>query len=777
MRQNALKWVDEGKHITHFRDERVAIHGVTGEHVPYRLDALGIKGLTGEQMWCAMLFDLRPTQTLEQMLRAQVAWLERGFDYAPVGMMAVRRDGSLLRCNKTLSTMTGLVEYQEFEHLASRIKETMPLSVAQHTQQSPEGTCRIQRSQPDGEAQWLDCYAKKLTSAENEEITLIVINDATREHLLKTELRASLLQQSALLRSMDAALIHVVGEIVVQINPALENLLGRPEREVLGQPLEVLFGDMFNWTEIEPVACQAVNSSGLYRFTERIVHASGSSRQCEIALRRVDAEREELGMLITLTDVSDLLEQSEHLRESMAEIREQNDVATVGVAVLDHGKLVRANAALLGLLNRSEADILDTVFADYCDATAELGLSALLDGSIQDAGESVLRVNLVRDDLSLVDCLLHLTPNMERAPGSVTVVCVDLRQRNSALSLAVKMHMRFDAFAASLNEAVLVLTTTGNRIIHANRASKAIFGLEPDELIRLSGMRLWHGVADESVDVLEESLSNLASGKPSIAVVQMQHPSGRDMTVRLRMFGGGPGQGECFILAEDISHEREAEQNRIDEAVNQRETLVREVHHRIKNNLQGVAGLLQQTAIRQPELKGTLSEVASQIHAIAQVHGLQFRSDDALRAGQIVFAIADNLRINFGQRLDCEVLPGVDTLWSVPESEAVPLALVINELMTNAFKHSSDDESVHVTVDGDESGVVIEVMNKGSLPKGFDLDNLPLTSSGLGLVKALIPRRGTKLSFSEQGERVLVTLGLTAPALRVETNQRQGIRS
>jgi len=331
--------------------------------------------------------------------------------------------------------------------------------------------------------------------------------------------------------------------------------------------------------------------------------------------------------------------------------------------------------------------------------------------------------------------------------------------------------MRFDAFAATLNEAVLVLSATGNRIIHANHASKAIFGLEPDELIKLSGMRLWHGVANESADVLEAALTDLAAGKPSISIVKMLHPDGRDMTVRLRMFGGGAGSGECFILAEDISHERELEQKRLDEAIGQRETLVREVHHRIKNNLQGVAGLLQQTAIRQPELKSTLSEVASQIHAIAQVHGLQFRSDQALRAGQIVLAIADNLRINFGQRLNCEVLPGVDSVWGVPESEAVPLALVINELMTNAFKHSEEGKSVEVKVDGDESGVVIKVANDGTLPKSFDFDNLPLTSSGLGLVKALIPRRGTKLSFSQQNTEVIVTLGLTTPALRVLTDK------
>jgi two-component sensor histidine kinase len=49
--------------------------------------------------------------------------------------------------------------------------------------------------------------------------------------------------------------------------------------------------------------------------------------------------------------------------------------------------------------------------------------------------------------------------------------------------------------------------------------------------------------------------------------------------------------------------------------------LIREVHHRIKNNLQGVAGLLQQSALRTPTAAAAIGEAVAQVHAIAQVHG------------------------------------------------------------------------------------------------------------------------------------------------------------
>jgi uncharacterized alpha-E superfamily protein len=64
------------------------------------------------------------------------------------------------------------------------------------------------------------------------------------------------------------------------------------------------------------------------------------------------------------------------------------------------------------------------------------------------------------------------------------------------------------------------------------------------------------------------------------------------------------------MVATDVTEQRAAQQARFDAAIAQREVLVREVHHRIKNNLQGVAGLLQQIGARRPEMAAAMSEVA-----------------------------------------------------------------------------------------------------------------------------------------------------------------------
>ncbi|MEZ5740485.1 MAG: histidine kinase dimerization/phosphoacceptor domain -containing protein [Burkholderiaceae bacterium] len=110
-----------------------------------------------------------------------------------------------------------------------------------------------------------------------------------------------------------------------------------------------------------------------------------------------------------------------------------------------------------------------------------------------------------------------------------------------------------------------------------------------------------------------------------------------------------------FIQAEDITEILMLEQRRLDDAFAQRETLVREVHHRIKNNLQGIAGLLEQTALDQPELLRPVRILASRIQTIAQVHGLQIHPGRAIPLGELVEAIALSIEQALGRPMQVEL--------------------------------------------------------------------------------------------------------------------------
>jgi two-component sensor histidine kinase len=218
------------------------------------------------------------------------------------------------------------------------------------------------------------------------------------------------------------------------------------------------------------------------------------------------------------------------------------------------------------------------------------------------------------------------------------------------------------------------------------------------------------------------------------------------------------------MVATDVTEQRAAQRAELQAAIAQREMLVQEVHHRIKNNLQGVAGLMQQIAAKRPEVKGVIAEVVGQVQAIAQVYGLQVGNVGPLRVRNVVEAIAQSVQRTFGHAITFTATgDGAD--WSLPEAESIPIALTLNELLTNAIKHVQGDSPVRCTLHADAQGVQVEIANRGALPADFRIDHRPATVSGLGLVRALLPRRAAALEMRNEGPDVVARVSLRPPVV------------
>jgi len=105
------------------------------------------------------------------------------------------------------------------------------------------------------------------------------------------------------------------------------------------------------------------------------------------------------------------------------------------------------------------------------------------------------------------------------------------------------------------------------------------------------------------------------------------------------------------------------------------------------------------------------------------------------------------------------------TRMRLPEQEAVPVALVVTELATNALKYRAPGSEARATLACTDEGAELVIINRGSLPPGFSFAALARSTSGLGLVKSLLPRRGGSLTITQEGEEVVVNMRLVAPAI------------
>jgi PAS domain S-box-containing protein len=226
----------------------------------------------------------------------------------------------------------------------------------------------------------------------------------------------------------------------------------------------------------------------------------------------------------------------------------------------------------------------------------------------------------------------------------------------------------------------------------------------------------------------------------------------------------GEAPDQLLLVAANVTEQRAAEEARLEAAIAQRELLVKEVHHRIKNNLQGVAGLLQQIAQRKPEMAGPISEVAGQVQAIAHVYGLQVGASGPLRLHKVVEAITGSVQRTFDRTIVLSIEGESPGQWVLPEAESIPIALTLNELLTNAVKHSPGGD-IQCSLRCEADAVNLDVSNPGSLRPGFTLDQVPAGVSGLGLIRALLPRRSARFTLQGADGVVHATVRLVPPGV------------
>lgn len=227
-------------------------------------------------------------------------------------------------------------------------------------------------------------------------------------------------------------------------------------------------------------------------------------------------------------------------------------------------------------------------------------------------------------------------------------------------------------------------------------------------------------------------------------------------------------------MAEDISERRRIESRLLDTALEQRDNLVREAHHRVKNCLQGVIGLLRQCADRRPELASDLAGAISRIRSIAAIHEVQSgegRSPVLLcellpmivRAIEGLFDV--HVKFSIDNRLDRSVV--------LADAEAVPLAVSLGELLMNAAKHrrcshiADDPHAIDVEISGDQERTLIHIIKCGVLPPTLVNVHRQEPGHGLKLLSALLPGGHASLEYSQQGGRVHALLTLLPPAIGI----------
>lgn len=189
------------------------------------------------------------------------------------------------------------------------------------------------------------------------------------------------------------------------------------------------------------------------------------------------------------------------------------------------------------------------------------------------------------------------------------------------------------------------------------------------------------------------------------------------------------------IHFEKMANALEERQTQLTRALQQKDLLLKEVNHRVKNSLQLVASLLglQRARIKDPEARRQFDEAGRRINTVAKIHQRLYRDEDVDRVAfdKFLQELCDELNSAIGDGHKATVICEASSCQLATE-DVIPLALIVNELVTNALKYSYPEGGglIRVSCHPGAEGIELSVSDTGNkLADGFD----PGKSSGLGM--------------------------------------------
>jgi PAS domain S-box-containing protein len=376
----------------------------------------------------------------------------------------------------------------------------------------------------------------------------------------------------------------------------------------------------------------------------------------------------------------------------------------------------------------------------------------------------------------------HLKPNdrylrihvFSPMPGRFATIFDDITQSRAAeLALReservrMEANERFRSLFEQTHDAVFILDLAGKHIT-ANARAAEMLGYSMEELLKLS--------LDDTSAAIEEdhSIINLMLAGEHIPLYErnFRKKDGlllpAEINVELvRDINGVPLYIQSVVR--DIS-QRKAAEAAIQKLLSEKELLMREVHHRIKNNMNTISGLLALHAqtLEEPKAVLALQDADSRVRSMMTLYDRLYRSGNYLQldAPAYLGALLNDIAQTWeAPNRQIKIVQEIENI-PLPIERSIPLGIFINECITNAYKYAFPLEQIGtILVSLKSTGDTLEVIvaNDGdSMPTEIDLETS--TSFGLSLIKMMARQLDANLQIiRESGTHIKMIIPLAAP--------------
>jgi PAS domain S-box-containing protein len=327
-----------------------------------------------------------------------------------------------------------------------------------------------------------------------------------------------------------------------------------------------------------------------------------------------------------------------------------------------------------------------------------------------------------------------------------------------------------ETILSTMADVVFLVSLTG-KIVTMNKMACQLLSYQESELIGQDIDVIF--VPDEKIKIKESRMEQLMT-EGFITDFETHFKTKEDgiipvsLSVSIVQDKRGAKQGIIYV-GRDISERKKVEKIMKD-SLREKEVLITEIHHRVKNNLQIISSLLELQSDTQedPRILNIFQESKDRIHAMSMVHENLYQFGDLARIDGIKYIhnLVDYLFNTYGnlaENITPHIQIEISSLQLVMNT-AIPLGLILTELLSNALKHafpSGRKGEIHINIrDASPGMLTLEVRDNGvGLPP--DIDIREANSLGLELITLLIQQvKGTLEVEGNKGTTVSITFPL-----------------
>ncbi len=704
-----------------------------------------------------MAFEL--FQAHQQTLREEEkfhAYIEN----APFGIFVVDRDGQYIDVNHKACRLTG---YTRDELLRMKIVDLAPVNREDMAHES----FRVVREH--GEVHDVVEIQRKDGSVFRASLDVVHLSgerymafcaDETVRLQYEKDLEESYATLQAVLDASPIGIGLVKDRKRVWANTAMHRMLKYDLDEYNKQDSMVLYPDGAEYARVGKELYGQINENGAGQLGAKLQDREGNLLDVMIMARALDPSRMEKGQIITVTDMTHRLLMEEKLKKSEKRFRELADMLPEAVFEADlAGKITYGNKMAFEIMGYTRREFEEEGF---------MADQMVVPGDRQRVVENILRVvngeqlgpieyTMQRKDGKTFPALVNASCIMDDGQvQGIRGLVIDISGLKNTLASLENNRNMLQAILQNMPGGTIIIDEDYN-IFQVNDRTAEISGYQVEELIgQKCDIICPKGSASKQCPIWEEKKQGFTGMDTTLKRRDGTHvpilKNAKKVTI----------DGKVYVLENfhEITDIKNAEAE-IQNLLSQKDMILREVHHRIKNDMNVISSLLslQAHSSENAEVSRTLDEVRHRIYIMSSIYNTLYRGDQvkSIHIPTLISDVTDSIVQTYTVDTRVTLDRQIDDVW-IPAKMSFSLGIIINELMTNAFKYAfngSDTGILSITIRQDENkDLRVMVADNGTgLPDNYKDMNSP--GFGLTLVDAMVHQcRGTYTIRNDNGTRV-----------------------